>query len=471
LLNVDIDYVTQHFLGSRFSYSTQALPVNVLYDSLIRPFGETEEKTSCVKWVFDASKAVQHVVVGKTERAGGQWVDNPVKASWDIGTLSYASMLSLPGYSFDQHFKETTGKDLPFYMRPSRRQVADYLAAYPERVGIVDALYNGIELTGGTRRSDGFHFTPDIRCKRLILASGIFDQLIPPRPLLSPLSVLSNKPMGQPALPILVIGSGFSAADVIISTPADQKIIHIFKWDPVKSPSPLRACHYQAYPEYAGVYRRMKLAALTSQSSRDPRPRTGRRRSSTFDLSRDWTSNYEGLPNTEVVDVRIAESHAVITFRNDAKEIFERQISQLVYVVGRRGRLDYLEPTLSQQLDITESDARLLSAHSLRRQASESTEITKDVFIIGSLTGDSLIRFGFGSCIYAAGKLMRYEAVDQDTDTETGSKAISAMKNRDLDCVPTMNGLEGHHTKSQTKGTNGALGGALLEFKQPNGDL
>jgi hypothetical protein len=215
----------------------------------------------------------------------------------------------------------------------------------------------------------------------------------------------------------------------------------------------------------------MKLAALTSQSSRDPRPRTGRRRSSTFDLSRDWTSNYEGLPNTEVIDVRMAESHAVITFRNDAKEIFERQISQLVYVVGRRGRLDYLEPALSEQLDITESDARLLSAQSLRRQASESTEITKDVFIIGSLTGDSLIRFGFGSCIYAAGKLMRCEAVNQATDTEPGSEAMIAVEKRDLDCVPTMNGLEGHYTKSQTKGMNGALGGALLEFKQPNGDL
>jgi hypothetical protein len=381
-------------------------------------------------------------------------------------------MLSLPGYSFDQHFKETTGKNLPFYMRPSRRQVADYLAAYPERVGIDDTLYNGIDLRGGTRRSDGFQFAdPNVRCKRLVLASGIFDQLIPPRPLLKPLSALTNKPIGQLGLPILVIGSGFSAADVIISTPADQKIIHIFKWDPAKSPSPLRACHYQAYPEYAGVYRRMKLAALSSQSSRDPRPRPGRRRSSTFDLSRDWTSNYEGLPNTEVIDVRIAESHAVVTFRNDAKEIFERQISQLVYVVGRRGRFSYLEPTLCRELDIPESEARLLSAQSLRKQASESTEIVQDIFIIGSLTGDSLIRFGFGSCIYAAGKLMRPAAVDQNTGTVTVSEAMVAMKKRDLGCVPTMNGLDGHCMEPQTKGMNGAFASAVLEFKQPNGDV
>jgi hypothetical protein len=31
-------------------------------------------------------------VVGKTKTSGGQWEDNPVAASWDIGTLSYAGM-------------------------------------------------------------------------------------------------------------------------------------------------------------------------------------------------------------------------------------------------------------------------------------------------------------------------------------------------------------------------------------------
>lgn len=43
----------------------------------------------------------------------------------------------------------------------------------------------------------------------------------------------------------------------------------------------------------------------------------------------------------------------------------------------------------------------------MRAQALEGLEVTKDVFIIGSLTGDSLIRFAYGGCIYAAGKLMQ----------------------------------------------------------------
>ena len=87
LLTGDVDHLTEHFYGSRFPYSTQALPINVLLDTLVRPYGETDESSrkSCVKWIFDPSRAVPHIVFGKVAQTGGQWADNPVKASWDIG--------------------------------------------------------------------------------------------------------------------------------------------------------------------------------------------------------------------------------------------------------------------------------------------------------------------------------------------------------------------------------------------------
>ena len=448
LLNVDIDYITEHFLASRFSYSTQALPVNVLFDTLIRPFGETEEKTSCIKWVKDPSRAVEHVVMGNTCRAGGQWVDNPVEASWDIGTLSYARMLSLPEYGFDQYYKEVEGEDLPFYLRPTRRQVADYLATYPSRVGISDSIYNAVRLSGGCRTPDGFHFTSHgISCKHLVLASGVFSELIPPRPLLRPLSSLSAMPRDLTERPILVVGSGFSAADVIISTPPHQMIVHIFKWDPLKAPSPLKACHDQAYPEYAGVYRRMKFAALSSSSSRDKRPRPTRRRSSAFDLSRDWATNYEGLPNTEIIDVQLFSSHAMVTLRNDTQEIFQRQISRLAYVVGRRGSLQYLDLELLGEIGISEAASRLTSGQTLRSKISEDLEVAKDVFVIGSLTGDSLVRFAYGSCAYAAGKIISNESSLKQS--HNGVTTNSAIRPQTTSCdvcnKSVMNGLDGHN--------------------------
>jgi hypothetical protein len=379
-----------------------------------------------------------------------------VKASWDIGTLSYAGMLSLPGYGFDQYYQDVYGEHLPFYLRPSRKQVADYLAIYPSHVGINDSIHNSLMLSGGSRHQNGFYFAShNITCKHLVLASGIFSRLIPPRPLLERLPVLNVKPEAHSEYPILVIGSGFSAADVIISTPAQQKIVHIFKWNPAKAPSPLRACHQQAYPEYAGVYRRMKFAALSSNTSRDRRPRPGRRRSSTFDLSRDWTSNYEGLPNTEIIDVRVTATGAVVTLRNDAREEFERHISRLAYVVGRRGSLKYLAPCLLEEIGVESFDADLLSGQTLRQQASEDLEVSADVFIIGSLTGDSLVRFAYGSCAYAAGKIMmnRSKPAQQRNGENRSSlpRPQTPRTTQNSDGSHVLNGLDGHNSSPHVR--------------------
>ena len=43
LLDVDVVTLTEHFAASRLSYSTQALPVNVLLDTLIRPSVDVED--------------------------------------------------------------------------------------------------------------------------------------------------------------------------------------------------------------------------------------------------------------------------------------------------------------------------------------------------------------------------------------------------------------------------------------------
>ncbi|KAL2432871.1 hypothetical protein ABEF95_004921 [Exophiala dermatitidis] len=497
LLNLDIDSLTEHFTASRFSYSTQALPVNVLFDTLIRPLGETDDaqKKTCVKWRHDPSRAVSHLVIGNTPQAGGQWVDNPVHASWDIGTLSYAGMISLPGYDFDEHYQRRNGKPTPVYLRPSRRAVADYLAAYPDAAGIGDVVINGEQVSGISRQetTGGFYIAShNIACRNLILASGIFSHLIPPPPLLEPLLHLRENSQGieltgsqsdssaglvqSSSDYLLVVGSGFSAADVIISCPPTQKILHVYKWAPSTSPSPLRACHQQAYPEYAGIYRRMKLAAIAALQGEHKRPRA-RHTHSDFDASRDWGATYEGLPNAEIVDVRLLEnenngvdsnvnnrsagassSAAMVTFRIGSAAPFQRRVSDLAYVVGRRGSLDYLAPELlkevlespppatdvwtdnintngsssisnvdidhslrdkdSNSINITNNNKdtssssssnpirTMISGQTLRAKANQDLQVAPHVFIIGSLTGDSLIRFAYGGCAYAAGKIV-----------------------------------------------------------------
>lgn len=354
-------------------------------------------------------------------------------------------MLSLPGYSFAQHYRKVNGTPLPSYTRPSRRAVAAYFAAYPFQVGIHDTIFCSQKLAGITRTDEGFYIASHgLKCKHLVLASGIFSELIPPRPLLQPLLKLPGSVEYTGREPLLVVGSGFSAADVIISAPPSQRIIHIFKWAPTTSPSPLRACHQQAYPEYAGVYRRMKLAALDSRASGSRRPRISRS-TSIFDSGRDWDSVYEGCPNTLISDVDVQGDTAVVTLERDGGSQVKRTISGLAYVIGRRGSLNYLDRALREEVCGPVQDTGMISGRSLREKTLDDLELAPGTFIVGSLTGDSLIRFAFGSCTCVAGRIMDSGKVLPSAKCQSSGLRLEPKPAPSCPQMCTMNGLEGHN--------------------------
>jgi len=431
LLHLDRDHYA-HFLSS-LRYSTAALPVNTLLDTLVRPNADTEiNPKSCVEWRYEPDKHVSHVVVGNAPQPGGQWAEKTVSASEGIGTLSYAEQLSLPGYSYADHVAKRGGDaDQCDFMRPSRTEVADYLKAYPKAVGISDAIFNGTEAHGVYRIPGGFVIgSLGIRCKHLVLASGIFTVNIPPPPLLAPIANLDI-----PEEPLLVIGSGFSAADVIISAPPNRRIIHIYNWAPETRPSPLRGCHHTAYPEYATVYRQMKLASVSSSKALSSKSPLLRRKSNPFFRHRDWSSTYEGLPNATLLSASPAtpNSSANVTIRLASGEEITRKVGALSYVVGRRGSLSYLSPPLlAQILSSTDTpSSTLISNRTLRAKAELSLEIAPSVFVIGSLAGDSLIRHAIGGCVFAAGRILgaippSYTASSSAVQSAAASPYLSA---------------------------------------------
>ncbi|KAI9721207.1 MAG: hypothetical protein M1812_002368 [Candelaria pacifica] len=414
LFEVDLPPLTDHFASS-LRYSTQALPINTLLDTLLRPNADTEvvDVKSRLRWAHRPDLAITHAVLGDASRPGGQWVDNPVAASWNIGTLSYAEMLSLPGYSFAAHHLRTHHQVLPSFTRPNRREVADYFAAYPAAVGIEDSIFNLTKVGNVSRLSTGFLIgSHNIRCKNLVLASGTFSFSIPTPPLLRPLATLRSD-LGLSEAPLLILGSGFTAADAILSTPPQRGILHLFRWAPDTRPSPLRGCHRSAYPEYAGMYRKMKLAATKASSSKAASA-SKRRKSYPLFSERDWGKTYEGIPNAEILDVVINKEVANVMIRLADGSLVERRISGLQYVVGRRGSLGYLSPGLQAEVlgphDGASPDlgygAQMVSVRSLREKAGKDLEVAPQIFITGSLTGDSLIRFTYGGCVYAAGKII-----------------------------------------------------------------
>jgi hypothetical protein len=140
-----------------------------------------------------------------------------------------------------------------------------------------------------------------------------------------------------------------------------------------------------------------------------------RRCSSNF-AERDWSNTYEGLPNVDVVAVDVSsdskeEMSITIQLPDDGGPI-QRRVSGLEYLVGRRGSLNYLSNSLKAailtNLSVTAryESTPLISTETLRPKAALNVEVAPNIFAIGSLTGDSLIRFAFGGCVYAAGKIL-----------------------------------------------------------------
>ena len=405
----DTEKLTAHFQSSRFSYSTAALPINVLLDTLLRPLADTEPGTyrSCIQWRKLEERVVPHVLLGSTN-PGGQWASNPVRASWDIGALSYLDQLSLPGYSLRDHLGAQCNSQDSEFLRPTRAQIADYLAVYPAKAGIEDSIYAPSAVSDITRTELGFHIgSHSITCKRLVLASGIFSNLLPTRLPLKPLLKLPDSKDPEP--PLLVVGSGFSAADIIITNLKKRKIVHIFKWNPDNRPSPLQACHKQAYPEYAGVYRQMKLAALAMFGEGGGSLALTRRASNTLKTTQ-ADPNYEGFPNTFIAEAIAANGLGNVKLQLPSGDTVERAVSNMAYVIGRRGSLSFLGPSLREEVigpSVSVEETERISGRTLRGKVEEDLEVAPSVFVIGSLTGDSLIRHAYGSCTYAAAKIMR----------------------------------------------------------------
>ncbi|KAF9938757.1 hypothetical protein BGZ65_012311 [Modicella reniformis] len=70
-------------------------------------------------------------------------------------------------------------------------------------------------------------------------------------------------------LPIVIVGTGLSAADAILLIQEKQpwrRVIHIYKHFSASEPSPLKRCHRDVYPEYASVWVRMKKYATLKNS-------------------------------------------------------------------------------------------------------------------------------------------------------------------------------------------------------------
>lgn len=405
-------------------FSSDMLPINILFDTLISSdeigFANKKYKQTRIKWVKSTTAAIPHIILGSSMSPGGQWSSaHPETDDPHVKALSYAEMLSLPGYSFSGFFESKNNKELEEYYRPARTEMSDYLLEYSKQTGIINSIISNSVVTSVTKnKEDTFdiYYTHnndknfEINTENIILATGIFESplasstfswktlfndfennkthefwkyntpncsytLTPPLATPPPESQLCTSTKNETKIrtSVLVIGSGVSAAEAIYIDSNNQcPVTHIYKWDSTsKIPSPLKRFPRELYPEYAQVY----------------------------DLMRNKidTDKYEGLANAKVISVSPA-GETIIQLQDGSK--ITKHFNQIKIRTGRSGSLSFC---------YNNKNSSSITSKTFRNQVQGSTPnlcVDKNMYIIGSLTGDTLVRFLLGGCAWVANEFV-----------------------------------------------------------------
>ena len=157
--------------------------------------------------------------------------------------------------------------------------------------------------------------------------------------------------------------------------------------------------------------------------------------------SDDGGGGYEGVANGGVEGVarRAGGRWAVAVRRGDGR-LVQRAVGALAYAVGRRGDFAYLERGLrAEVLGVGAAEREFVDGRALRDRIAEGgVRIAPGVLVVGSLTGDSLVRHAYGGCVCAAAEIMgagerkmgcakgRNDAIEADGWIHDESKALES---------------------------------------------
>ncbi|ANB13924.1 hypothetical protein AWJ20_4875 [Sugiyamaella lignohabitans] len=456
-------------------FSDQTLPVNLLIDALSASdessFMNCHSKECRIKWVHESAKYVPHIVIGSSPRPGGQWGSYEFDSK-DQLSLSYAEMLSLPGYSFSQYYMDTYGTTPADFYRPPRHQVADYYAMYPGKVGISENIVSNTLVTCVDRASHTGSFVISMRqCEgavhkqcllaadKVVLATGVYESPLESLKSASPKGINENNgtnttdltdvnsngeygrhdktfynltnalvhnnstsnsnsnsnsfdkhhfsftivpPLSTPPSEgarasqnktCLIIGTGVSAAEAVNNSIAlGYSVIHIYKWyDEKGSPCVFRRYPKELYPDYCKVFRMMKQRKVAGL--------------------------YEGLPNAQILDI---SPDGMVEIKLEDGSTVCRTVSSVRACTGRTGSLSYLcNPVLDRSIEST-IRTMPITKKTLRDKYIDKNDqslcVGENVYAIGSLCGDTVVRFMLGASFSVAGEL-----VDSSSAKSVGS--------------------------------------------------
>ncbi|KAG0028240.1 Oxidative stress-induced growth inhibitor 2 [Podila clonocystis] len=324
----------------------------------------------------------------------------------------------------------------------------------PYRYAVLGYVDNAASGTTYTRKRTKFL----IRCKTLILSTGTFDQpkklaavsAHPCQPPLMPTPMIQQtfhdcrqleewmarhdrkpaleqsrpiSPPPSPSLnkdiipcagsgndktgPIIIVGTGLSAADAILliqETQPWRRIIHIYRHYTASEPSPLKRCHKDVYPEYNSVWLRMKKSATLRNSVQ---AYTRGSRNTIFGESPDCTQckaiqdeecinhetnpgtfpvcsscSYRGLPDASISSYDPLTGEAVLILSHGV--VIKEKVAAVGVFIGKQVHMGFLKGSLAQEMLSTSAgpigpELRLLSQIGRRRRSDLGASDSMDI--------------------------------------------------------------------------------------------
>lgn len=288
----------------------------MLIDNLLHPDADLgAHLQSKIKWRHDSSKAIDHLCLGRGG-IGGVWNQLTSK---NLKTISMANWMELPNYSmstFRQQRRahrsrtlnsiETLNNEDP--LRATYDEVRSYYINYVKKHRLMNFFRNGCEVTSIERVCVDAPFYDDIneeirapeplweirgyeeqskspfviQAKYLVMATGIPQNLTRPLGILGEQTtqsfthttltqiedlVINQKRLTNKSKPLLVIGCGLTAIDVLLLCQQYSiPVVHVFRRSIDDNELVLNQLPSNLYPEYERIRDLIRQSSSTTGS-------------------------------------------------------------------------------------------------------------------------------------------------------------------------------------------------------------
>lgn len=406
-------------------------PIALLFDNLCRPDADMGvNNPSLLSWKHEPKHSINHIVLGKG-KPGGAWQ----KMDGTLQTLSLANWMELPSLPFkDWIINHYIKEDKEVYNnRASAADVKNYYTTFVKQnqlksfynhhtvtsVQKVFELKSCIDSESGERlpccknfkknhpymwevrgyiedeeamdNGSKLHEEFCYRTPHVVIATGTFDISNKLNIVGEDLShvmhslqdfeqCLAERRLLPSLDPVLIVGSGLSAADAILmALESKVSVIHVFRKGPNDPGIIFKKLPSGIYPEYHRIHSLMK-GKLS-----DPL--------------------YKSYCKHQIIDLK--EDQGALLESTDSKDIISVDISMAVILIGSRPDLSFL-PSEGKNLGVVprysiECKHNPIDVDMYSFQSNHEVGL----FAMGPLVGENFVRFGLGGALGISNFLLK----------------------------------------------------------------